>query len=155
MSSSVRCGSGPLLRRAAVQAAVLLLAAVVPALLTGWLHPRRPPLPGAAGSIREITVADAQALPGGRPVIWADARDNQAFARQHIPGAVHLSEAEWEQGLAGLVAVWRPGTPVVVYCASHSCDTSRAVASRLKRELALPDVFVLKGGWEEWLRRQK
>ncbi len=147
--------SSPLLRRAARQAAILVLVALVPAILTGGLHPRRPAWPGAGADIREISVMDAWMLARTNPVIWADARSDRAFAAQHIPGAINVTEADWERSLAGLVDVWRPGRPVVVYCGSGSCETSRSVAVRLRRELKLTDVYVLKGGWEEWQRRQK
>jgi hypothetical protein len=40
----------------------------------------------------------------------------------------------------------------VVYCSSLSCNASREVARRLRREAQLPDVFVLEGGWEAWLK---
>ncbi len=153
MPSSVERHPDPPLYRAARQTVALVLIAVVPAVLTGWLHPRRPAWPGADGAIPEITLADARALTP--PVIWVDARAGEAFATQHIPGAVNLTETDWDQGLAGFVDVWRPGRPVVVYCASHRCDTSRSVAGRLRRELRITGVYVLKGGWEAWQGPQR
>jgi len=37
-----------------------------------------------------------------------------------------------------------------VYCDGADCGTSRAVARRLKRELGVSEVYVLKGGWRAW-----
>lgn len=142
---------GPL-RRGARQAAALLLLAALPAGLTGWLHPRRPAWPGADEILPQISLADALTLARNRPVLWADARRPEAFAADHIPGAINVTEADWERSLAGFVGAWRPGQPVVVYCAGDSCDTSRSVATRLRRDLKVADVYVLKGGWEAWLR---
>ncbi len=155
MPWSDKRGFGPLLRQSARQAAVLVLIALVPAALTGWLHPRRPHLPGAEASAREIAVGDAVALGRARPVVWVDARDAQAFEVGHVPGAVRLTEDAWEQLLPGFIDSWRPGQPVVVYCDSRRCDASRSVAARLARELAIKDVYVLTGGWEAWQQRQR
>jgi rhodanese-related sulfurtransferase len=154
MPRSDKRGFSLLLRQAARQAVALLLVTLLPAILTGWLHPRRPSLPGADQGVREITVEDALALARRSPVLWADARSSQAFATQHIPGAIHLTEEAWERLLSGFADVWRPGQPVVVYCDSQRCDTSRSVASRLMREFALKEVYTLQGGWEAWQRRQ-
>jgi rhodanese-related sulfurtransferase len=155
MRSSDKRGFGPLLRQASRQAAVMVLIALVPAVLTGWLHPRRPHLPDAEASAREITVGDAVALGRVRPVVWVDARDAAAFGAGNIPGAVRLTDDAWEQLLPGFVGSWRPGQSVVVYCDSRRCDASRSVAARLAREFAINDVYVLTGGWEAWQQRQK
>ncbi len=147
--------AGPPLGRAARQATLLLLVAIAPAALTGWLHPRRPAWPAAGGPIPEIAVVDAENLARTSPVVWADARGADAFAARHIPGAINVTEADWERSVADFVEAWRPGRPVIVYCASRSCATSRSVALRLRRDFKLTDVYVLQGGWEEWLRRQR
>ncbi len=155
MPWSASPGSPGPLRRAARQAVALLLLAALPAALTGWLHPRRPAWPGADEPIPQITLTDALMLARNRPVLWADARPPAAFAAAHIPGAVNVTEADWEPSLAGFVGAWRPGQAVVVYCAGDTCDTSRSVAARLRRDLKLADVYVLQGGWEAWLRLRR
>ena len=55
----------------------------------------------------------------------------------------------WPQFLAA----WSPEKKVVVYCGSEGCNASREVARRLRKEAQLPNVFVLEGGWDEWLKR--
>jgi len=42
----------------------------------------------------------------------------------------------------------------VVYCSSLNCNASREVARRLRDEAQLKNVFVLEGGWEEWLKKK-
>ena len=42
----------------------------------------------------------------------------------------------------------------VVYCSSLSCNASREVARRLRKEAQLSDVFVLEGGWEAWMKKK-
>ena len=50
------------------------------------------------------------------PVLWVDAREAPAYAKEHIPGAVLLNETEWERLLPEFLQAWQPGRRVVVYC---------------------------------------
>lgn len=136
------------MRRAARELLLLLLIAAVPALLAGWWHPRRPAF--TVEVIPALSVTEARDMARTQPVLWIDARRAEAFAADHIPGAVHLSEDDWENGLSAVMAAWNPGQPVIVYCDQRTCDTSREVAVRLKRELQMDRVYVLEGGWSAW-----
>jgi len=100
-----------------------------------------------------VTVAQAQAW--GANAIWADARPDEEFARDHVPGAISLNEDRWNELLPQFLATWSPEKKVVVYCSSQSCNASREVARKLRSEAQLKNVFVLQGGWEEWLKREK
>jgi hypothetical protein len=42
-----------------------------------------------------------------------------------------------------------------VYCSTQSCNLAIEVARRLRNEAQIKDVFVLQGGWEEWLKTKK
>ena len=44
---------------------------------------------------------------------------------------------------------------IIVYCSSLSWNASREVAHRLRKEAQLSDVFVLEGGWEAWLKKNR
>jgi rhodanese-related sulfurtransferase len=135
------------------RAMLLLALALVPALLTGWLHPKRPAWSWTRPAVTELALADAERLTP--PVIWLDARPDEEYAAQHVPGALSLNEDRWEELLPKFMAVWQPGTRVVVYCDSQRCDASRAVAVRLRHELQINNVFVLQGGWKAWLEVHK
>jgi rhodanese-related sulfurtransferase len=139
--------------RAFRQAQGLLLAAVIPALLAGAFHPRRPVWSRDETMIPEVAWSTVQQWPGLRLLI--DARSEEAFRQQHIPGALLLSEVEWEERLPAFIKAWQPGARVAVYCNNAGCQASQAVARRLRRELGINDVFVLKGGWGAWLEAQK
>jgi rhodanese-related sulfurtransferase len=102
----------------------------------------------------ELVTVD-QARTWGGNVIWVDARPDEEFASDHVPGALSLNEDRWNELLPQFLAVWSPGTKVVVYCSSLSCNTSREVVRRLRREAQLPDVFVLEGGWEAWVKKNR
>jgi rhodanese-related sulfurtransferase len=99
-----------------------------------------------------VTLAQARAW--GRNAIWVDARPDVEFERDHIPGAVLLNEDRWNELLPQFLATWSPEKHVVVYCSSQSCNASREVARRLRDEAQLKNVFVLQGGWEEWLKKK-
>ena len=100
-------------------------------------------------------VTQTQARAWRENTIWVDARPDAEFEREHIPGAVLLNEDRWNELLPQFLTVWSPEKRVVVYCSSQSCNASREVARRLRDEAQLKNVFVLQGGWEEWLKSRK
>ena len=102
-----------------------------------------------------VTVVQARAW--GENAIWIDARPDEEFARDHVPGALSLNEDRWNELLPQLLAVWSPEKKIVVYCSSQSCNASREVAHRLRNQAQPPmqNVFVLEGGWEEWLKSRQ
>ncbi|PZR72737.1 MAG: hypothetical protein DLM73_12480 [Chthoniobacterales bacterium] len=100
-----------------------------------------------------VTLAQARAW--GANVIWVDARPEEEFAREHVPGALLLNEDRWNELLPQMLMAWSPEKRVVVYCSSQSCGASREVARRLREEAQLKNVFVLDGGWEAWLAEKK
>ena len=102
-----------------------------------------------------VTIVQARAW--GENAIWIDARPDEEFARDHVPGAVSLNEDRWNELLPQFLAVWSPEKKIVVYCSSQSCNASREVAHRLRNQAQPPmqNVFVLEGGWEEWLKSRQ
>jgi rhodanese-related sulfurtransferase len=100
-----------------------------------------------------VTVEQARAW--GDTAIWVDARPDEEFTRDHVPAALLLNEDRWNELLPQFLAVWSPGKKIVVYCSSLSCNASREVAHRLRKEAQLSDVFVLEGGWEAWLKKNR
>jgi rhodanese-related sulfurtransferase len=145
--------TNPLCAATCRQVALLLALALVPAVLTAWLHPKRPAWSWTRPAVTELALADAERLTP--PVIWLDARPDEEYAARHVPGALSLNEDRWDELLPKFMAVWQPGTRVVVYCNSQECDASRAVAARLRHEYRINDVFVLQGGWNAWLEAHK
>jgi len=109
----------------------------------------RSPIPAS----EMVTVAQARAWGDG--AVWIDARPDEEFQRDHVPGAISLNEDRWNDLLPQFLASWSPEKKVVVYCSSQSCNASREVAKRLRDEAQLKSVFVLQGGWEEWLKSKE
>jgi hypothetical protein len=67
------------------QAALILLAALIPALLTGAFHQNRPAWsePIAPGEERLETI-----LGWGSSVLWVDARTEKEYADDHVPNVI-------------------------------------------------------------------
>ena len=91
----------------------------------------------------------------GANAIWLDARPDNEFERGHVPGAIPLNEDRWNELLPPFLAQWSPEKKIVVYCSTKSCNLASDVARRLREEAQLQNVFVLQGGWEEWLRTKR
>jgi rhodanese-related sulfurtransferase len=124
--------------------ALLALAAALAAGLRAWA-PAGLDWSGPAPTPDEVSFAQATAL--GRKALWVDARPGEAFLQAHVPGAINLYDGIWEEGFAALMAQWTPDFVIVVYCDDAGCQTSRAVAERLRKS-GLPEVHVLTGGWD-------
>jgi rhodanese-related sulfurtransferase len=91
----------------------------------------------------------------GANAMWVDARPDNEFERDHVPGAILLNEDRWNELLPQFLGQWSPEKRIIVYCSTQSCNASREVARRLRDEVGLKDVFVLKDGWEAWLKAKK
>lgn len=87
-------------------------------------------------------------------VIWVDARPAEEFGQDHIPGAILLNEDSWNELLPKFLEQWSPDKRVVVYCSAQSCNAAVEVARRLRQEAGLNNIFVLQGGWEEWVKKR-
>jgi rhodanese-related sulfurtransferase len=137
-----------LLRQALILVALAIVPAVVEAIYFRDRVSWRSPIPAT-----EMVNVD-QARAWSNNAIWVDARPDEEFARDHVPGAISLNEDHWNELLPGFLNVWSPDKEVVVYCSSQSCNASREVARRLRSEAQLKNVFVLEGGWEAWLKKR-
>jgi rhodanese-related sulfurtransferase len=129
------------------QVFVIFLAAVVLAVLTAAMRPKRPNFPDRAPASGEISLQEVENWK--EPLLWVDARPEVDYQVEHIPGAVSLNPDNWSEQLPRFLNLWRPPQKAVVYCSAASCDTSREIADRLRRSGVDP-VYYLKGGWEAW-----
>lgn len=72
-----------------------------------------------------------------------DARDNEQYAKEHIPGAVNL---EWRQVIAQRQSIPND-KPVLIYCNTGSLSAQAGFALRLA---GYDNVRILQGGFAEW-----
>jgi rhodanese-related sulfurtransferase len=140
-----------LARQALVLAAFSLLPAVGQAIYFRDKISWQSPIPPS-----EMVSVD-RAREWGDSVIWIDARPDDDFARDHVPGAISLNEDRWNELFPQFSAVWSPDKKVIVYCSAQSCDLAREVAERLRKTTQPPmeNVFVLEGGWEAWVKKNR
>lgn len=136
--------------RALRQSLCLILLALGPALISGfvqleWRGHREELLPG------EVRPGTAQMW--GEQVLWIDARERKAYQAAHIPGAVLLNEDEWEDAIPAFLQAWDPNKTIIVYGENAKNTASQAIAERLRSEVQLESVYVLKGGWEAWRKK--
>ena len=134
---------------------VLLVLAVIPAAGSAFFHPKKPlwnPVVTATADPGEVPVQTA--LGWGDRVLWLDARTKAEYDPAHIPGAMLLNEDDWDGLLPPVLAAWNKDRYLVVYC-GQSCNASKEVAGRLRNDARLPNIYVLKGGWEAWLALKK
>jgi rhodanese-related sulfurtransferase len=133
------------------------LAAILAAAAWLWQNTSRPAptpapssatTPASATTPYSVNVSETRADPRFQNTLWVDARAPAAFAAGHVPGALRLTEPEWEQLLPAVLDRWSPGGVIVVYCDTSTCQTSERIAARLRRELAADSVYALTGGWE-------
>jgi rhodanese-related sulfurtransferase len=102
-------------------------------------------------AVPPVNTAVPEAIPEG--VHWIDARSEEEYARDHIPGALCLNEQNWEEVLPQLFETWQPPTQIVVYC-DAGCPASAKIAGKLE-ELGIEPVKIMEGGFEAWKRSNK
>ncbi len=139
--------------RAVGEALILIALAFLPAIGQGFYFRDRVSWESPIPASELVTVDQARAW--GEGAIWVDARPDDEFAHDHVPGAFSLNEDHWNDLLAQFLPNWSPDKQVVVYCSAESCNAARDVAKRLRDEVELKDVFVLQGGWEEWVKKNR
>ncbi len=127
----------------ALEAFVIVLIALLPSIGAALVHPKKPDWNLKNNEISLSQINKDLAL-------WIDARSQSEYDQQHIPGALPLNEDNWDALLAPILDTWRPGQLIVVYCSSQKCLSSHEVAKRLREQVGLSPVYVLKGGWEAW-----
>ncbi|MCC5805352.1 MAG: rhodanese [Opitutales bacterium] len=130
-------------------AGILFLSAIL-AVVTAWMHPRAPTYSEGRLEAGEITLSMAHRFEGN--VLWIDARAAYEYEAGHIPGAVLLNEDDWDESLFRFFDAYAddPDALIVVYCGQEGCQSSKAVAARLRREAGLEQVYHLQGGWAAW-----
>jgi rhodanese-related sulfurtransferase len=99
--------------------------------------------------LREISADEAWNLFKTERAIFLDARDEQDYRQDHIPGAINLPMRKWNQVWPRLSHRLPKESAIVLYCYGGKCGLSTRMGKRLL-ELGWERPLVLRRGWPEW-----
>ena len=97
--------------------------------------------------VKETNVADVKRrIDGGEKFLLVDVREDNEWARGHLPGAVHLSKGIIERDIEQTVP--DTNSKLVLYCGGGFC--SALVAENLQK-MGYTNVESMDGGWKGWV----
>lgn len=103
---------------------------------------------------RRVTWSEVEPNLTNSSWVLVDAREEEHFHTQHIPGAVSLPSHAYPELLEFFAEDHGTDKTVVIYCGTADCDLSTELARRLRDEAGLTDVRILDGGFLAWQRAQ-
>ena len=100
----------------------------------------------ARSRVRELTVAQVKAkLDRGEKCILVDVREESEWAKDHLPGAVHLGKGILERDIEQRVP--DTGTELVLYCGG---GFRSALAADNLQKMGYTNVWSMDGGIRGW-----
>ncbi len=100
----------------------------------------------AKKSVRECTVDDVKArLDKGEKFHLVDVREESEFARDHLPGAIHLGKGIIERDVEQRIP--DANAPIVLYCGG---GFRSALAADNLQKMGYSNVISMDGGIREW-----
>ena len=99
--------------------------------------------------IKETTVDDIKArLDQGEKFILVDVREESEYARDHLPGAVHLGKGIIERDIEARAPDMQ--TPLVLYCGG---GFRSALSADNLQKMGYTNVASMDGGYRVWRER--
>jgi rhodanese-related sulfurtransferase len=96
--------------------------------------------------VRETTVDEVKArLDRGETPILLDVREESEYARDHLPGAVHLGKGVLERDVEARFP--DPGTELILYCGG---GFRSALAADNLQKMGYTNVLSMDGGIRDW-----
>jgi rhodanese-related sulfurtransferase len=100
----------------------------------------------AKSRIKETDVAEVkQKLDGGEKFLLVDVREESEFAKDHLPGAIHLGKGVIERDVEARVPDLN--TPMVLYCGG---GFRSALAADNLQKMGYTSVLSMDGGIRVW-----
>ena len=100
----------------------------------------------AKSRVHEISVDQVQVkLQGGEKFMLVDVREESEYAKDHLPGAIHLGKGIIERDIEERVP--DPHTPMVLYCGG---GFRSALAADNLQKMGFCNVLSMDGGIREW-----
>ncbi len=96
--------------------------------------------------VRETTVDEVKAkLDAGENFVLIDVREESEYAKDHLPGAVHLGKGIIERDIEKRVP--DPKTPIILYCGG---GFRSALSADNLQKMGYTDVLSMDGGVRVW-----
>lgn len=96
--------------------------------------------------VREVTIDDVKArLDRGEQFLLVDVREESDYAKDHLPGAIHLSKGIIERDIEERVP--ELSTPLVLYCGG---GYRSALAADNLQKMGYTGVLSMDGGIRGW-----
>jgi rhodanese-related sulfurtransferase len=96
--------------------------------------------------IRETNVRDVKKrLDAGEKLIVVDTREDNEWAKGHLPGAIHLGKGVIERDIEQ--AIPDHAAPIVLYCGG---GFRSALAAENLQKMGYTNVLSMDGGWRGW-----
>ncbi|HEX3738729.1 MAG TPA: rhodanese-like domain-containing protein [Terriglobales bacterium] len=100
----------------------------------------------AKSRVKETTVDEVkQKLDQGDKVLLVDVREESEFAKDHLPGAIHLGKGIIERDIETRVPDVK--TPMILYCGG---GFRSAMAADNLQKMGYANVLSMDGGVREW-----
>jgi rhodanese-related sulfurtransferase len=100
----------------------------------------------AKSRVEETTVDEVkQKLDHGDTVLLVDVREESEFAKDHLPGAIHLGKGVIERDIEARVPDVK--TPMILYCGG---GFRSAMAADNLQKMGYINVISMDGGVREW-----
>ena len=96
--------------------------------------------------IREVSVNDVKAkLDRNEKLVLVDVREESEYARDHLPGAIHLGKGIIERDIEQCVP--ELDTPLILYCGG---GYRSALAADNLQKMGYTNVLSMDGGIRDW-----
>ncbi len=100
----------------------------------------------AKQQVRELTVDEVKAkLDRKESFHLVDVREDSEWAKEHLPGAVHLGKGVIERDIEK--AIPQTGAPIVLYCGG---GFRSALAAEALQKMGYTNVWSMDGGFSGW-----
>lgn len=104
----------------------------------------------AKSRVKETTVDDVkQKLDDGEKFLLVDVREESEFAKDHLPGAIHLGKGVIERDIETRLPDLN--TPMVLYCGG---GFRSALAADNLQQMGYTNVISMDGGVREWREKK-
>jgi rhodanese-related sulfurtransferase len=104
----------------------------------------------AKSKVKETTVDQVkQKLDDGEKFLLVDVREESEFAKDHLPGAIHLGKGVIERDIETRVPDEK--TPMILYCGG---GFRSAMAAENLQKMGYINVLSMDGGVREWREKK-